>query len=72
MRHFVKRLVIFLVRRRLGLKKYEKFQFEEQKTNAEYWFTYSTLLKKENDVTSRASVSLNWLLSDSCKIRRVL
>lgn len=72
MNYFVKKLVIFLIRRRLKLKKYEKFQFEDQRTNAVYWFTCTRLLKKENDNISRSGVSLNWLLSDSCKIRRVL
>ena len=71
MRHFVRRLIIFLVRRRLGLKRYERFQFTNQKTNAEYWFTYTRLLKCENGVTTRSSVSLNWLLNDACTIWRV-
>lgn len=68
MRHFIRRLVIFLVRKRLGLKKCEHFVFTNQKTNAEYWFTSTRILKCENGVISRSNVSLNWLLNDACTI----
>ena len=64
----MKRLIIFLVRRRLGLEKYERFQFINQKTNAVYYFTETKLLKVENNDIFEAGVSLNWLLNDNCKI----
>ena len=42
----MKRLIIFLVRMRLGLKKYELFQFENQKTDDVYYFTETELVKR--------------------------
>ena len=71
MRHFMRRLIIFLIRKRLGLKKCEHFIFTNQKTDAEYWFTSTRLLKRENGVITRSGVSLNWLLNDTCTILRV-
>lgn len=67
----MRRLVIFLIRKRLGLKKYEHFKFTNQKTDAEYWFTSIRLLKCLDGVITRSNVSLNWLLNDACTILRV-
>lgn len=77
-----KRLIIFLIRKRLGLKKYEDFQFTNQKSNEIYYFTETNLMKKYADdpvkpnVRSnwflddhvKSNVSLNWLLDDNCKV----
>lgn len=63
------RLIIFLVRLRLHLKKGQKFQFDNQKTDSVYWFTEGTLMKMENGRRYESSVSLNWLLNEDCKIR---
>lgn len=67
----IKRLVIFLIRCRLGLKKYERFQFNNQASkNNCYYFTSDELIKVDVDNCAvRAShASLNWLLNDKCKI----
>ena len=68
----MKRLIIFLVRRRLGLKKEQEFRFTNQKTKAIYYFTNEGLIKTEHylsgDITCQSGVSLNWLLNDKCKI----
>lgn len=66
-----KRLVMFLVRRKLGLKKYEKFQFTNQKSNAVYYFTEDQVVKVWRSSAGPSSVSLNYLLSDECEIVRV-
>lgn len=71
MNRLIKRIVIFLVRKRLKLKKYERFKFKNQKTDAVYWFTDTKVLKAEFDITTRSGVSLNWLLNDKCEIERV-
>lgn len=63
------KLVIFLIRMKLHLRKGEQFQFNNQKTNAVYWFTEGTLMKMEHGLRYESSVSLNWLLSKDCKIR---
>lgn len=67
----IKRLIIFLVRRRLGLKKYEKFQFTNQKSNAVYFFTSEGVIKSWRGVYTFSGVSLNWLLDDDCEIRKL-
>lgn len=67
----MKRLILFLVRRRLRLKKNERFQFTNQRTNAVYWFTDQALLKDTGKAIYPSNASLNWLLSDKCEIRRI-
>lgn len=67
----MRRLIIFLVRKRLGLKKLEGFQFAEQKSDAIYFFTDEAVMKWDGTTTKPSSVSLNWLLNDYCKIRSV-
>ena len=69
------RLIIYLIRKRLGLKKYEKFQFINQHNKKHiYFFTDDKLYKHvyypELDYRYRklSNVSLNWLLSGKCKI----
>lgn len=67
----IKRIVIFLVRTRLKLKKYEKFTFKNQKSEAIYYFTTYKIMKIENRMDHKSGVSLNWLLNDDCEIERV-
>lgn len=67
----MRKIVIFLIRKKLGLKKYEKFRFVEQKTNAVYYFTESNLMKYWRNQTMLSGVSLNWLLDSECKIEKV-
>lgn len=67
----MRRFVIFLIRKRLGLKKFEKFKFANQNSNAVYYFTESNVMKFWHGQTVLSGVSLNWLLDDDCKIERV-
>ena len=64
----MRRLIIFLIRKRLGLKKYENFQFAEQKTDAMYYFTEINIMKHHNGYTRPSSVSMNWLLDKDCEV----
>ena len=70
----MKRLILFLIRKRLGLKKYECFTFDNQKSDSVYWFTANGIVKryyskgKQCTRLKKSSVSLNWLLSDECTI----
>lgn len=68
----IRKLVIFLVRKKLGLKLYEDFKFENQKSNTEYYFTKKKIVKvimTPGEMREEpSSVSLNFLLSDECKI----
>lgn len=63
------KLIIFLIRMKLHLRKGEQFQFDNQKTDSVYWFTESTLMKMEHGHRYESNVSLNWLLNEDCKIR---
>lgn len=70
MNKLIKRIVIFLVRKRLGLKLYQTFRFSNQKFDFDYYyFTPYDLMKFRDDHGIRylSSVSLNWLLDDGCK-----
>lgn len=67
----MKKFIIRLVRKRLGLKKGEKFKFTNQKTNDTYYFTEEAIMKIENNGHVRSSVSLNWLLDDDCEVYRM-
>lgn len=70
----MKKFIIFLIRRKLGLKKYQSFQFDGQKNKKDlYWFEDDCLMKEEvidefNVKFRPANVSLNWLLNDDCDI----
>jgi hypothetical protein len=68
----MRRLVIFLIRKRLKLKKYEKFTFVGQKSNAVYHFTDVNLMKQWHGQTVLSGVSINWLLDHDCKIEKVV
>lgn len=68
-----KMLIIFLIRKRLGLKKREYFNFSNQKNKDDFYYFTDTHLIKVNVVRGvfrNAHVSLNWLLNDSCEIEK--
>lgn len=67
----MERIVIFLIRRRLGLKKNERFRFVGQKSKAIYYFTDTQLIKLWHNQTMLSGVSLNWLLNKECEIELV-
>ena len=72
----MKRLIIFLIRRRLHLRKGERFRFANQKNDNVYYFTADRLVKIPEDTgwisrREKSLVSLNWLLDDRCEIERV-
>lgn len=61
------RLIIFLIRIRLGLKVGECFQFKNQKSNAVYFFTRTGITKCWRGLYVESGISLNWLLDSECK-----
>lgn len=65
------RFIIFLIRKKLGLKKFQHFKFIGQKTDAVYWFTESNIMKRWNGHTTLSGVSVNWLLDSECEIELV-
>lgn len=71
----MRRLIMFLIRRKLGLKKGERFQFANQASKQDrYYFTSTHLLKECYDARKGhywerwANLKLNYILSDQCKI----
>ena len=73
----MKKLIILLLRLRLGLKVGERFQFTNQHSICEYYyFTDSALMKihisRGSSYHTPSGVSLNWLLDDKCKIRKLV
>lgn len=67
----MKKLIIFLIRRRLGLKERQPFQFVNQKSNAVYYFTEDAIMKAWRGDIVKSTVSLTWLLDDDCEIRKL-
>lgn len=66
-----RRFIVFLVRRYVGLKKFEYFRFKGQKSNALYFFGSNVIFKEINGELQRSSLSLNWLLDNDCDIIRL-
>lgn len=66
----MKKLILYLIRKRLGLKKLEGFYFKGQKSNNYYFFTDDALIKiwRNSGHTEKSHVSLNYLLSDEVVI----
>lgn len=66
------RLIIFLIRKKLNLKKCQDFYFTNQKAkNDRYYFTDTSLMKYSylTNTVNRSNVSLSYLLSDECSIQ---
>lgn len=63
----ITRLIVFLIRMRLGLKLGECFQFINQKSNAIYFFTRTGITKCWRGLYVESGISLNWLLDPDCK-----
>lgn len=68
----MRKFILFLVRKRLGVKKYEGFQFANQQSENDWYFFGMSDLWKMDHSTGReqmieSGASLNWLLSDECK-----
>lgn len=70
----MRKFIIFLIRLRFGLKTREKFRFTNQKSKDIYYFSSKGFLLKYNPTwpfSIESKVSLNWLMSDECKIEKI-
>ena len=65
------KLILYLIKRKLGLKNYEFFKFTNQNEDAVYYFNDKGLIKAARYGTYKSGVSLNWLLDPNCKIEKV-
>ena len=70
----MKRIIIFLIRKRLGLKKEQPFIFSNQRLKEEYYYFTDDKIMKCNihGEIERSTVSLNWLLDDKCEIEKLV
>ena len=69
----ITRIILFLIRLKLGVKIGECFRFDNQKNNRNYYYINSTNIYKVtplkyNDKIRPANVSLSWLLNRKCEI----
>lgn len=71
MKKYIKRFALFLIRRSLCLKKFEHFRFDNQKSDAYYYFTDCSLMKHWDGYDSSSHVSLNWILDNNCRVIKV-
>ena len=67
------RLILFLIRLKLGVKKNERFEFANQKSIYDYYYInsyniYKVMVSKHDIKIRPANVSLSWLLSPKCEI----
>lgn len=68
----MKRIIWFLIRRKLGVKKYQKFIFTNQLSeNTSYMISSDKIFKVQGNRLKHSDVSINWLLSDECEIKVV-
>lgn len=67
------RLIVFLIRKKFGLKKYEAFRFLNQKSYDIYFFDDCSLQKIIGGYGAYklSRVSLNFLLSNECHINKL-
>lgn len=67
--------ILKLIMKQLGVKKGEHFQFADQREEfIEYYFTDEAMMRvdTETEEVKESRTTLNYLLSDNCKIVRVV
>ena len=71
----LKKLIIFLIRKKLGLKNNQSFRFVGQKSKTDYYYFDNDILWKARCCrtgqvmnATQSHVRLNWLLDDECEI----
>lgn len=66
----LRRLILFWIRRKLGVRKYKRFRFTNQKSRDYYYFNDYGLCKSCPGSLEivKSKVSLNWLINDDCSV----
>lgn len=65
------RLILFLIRIKLGVRKNQRFKFANQKDNRNQYFITSKNVKKQwfgDGLITDSNVSLNYLISKKCEV----
>lgn len=70
MNNFIRRLIIFLVRRRLGIGHCQFFQFDSQLDDSWYYFTRTHLMKTTDDGTRPSNLSLAYVMYASVETKK--
>lgn len=69
----MKKRILKLIMKKLGVKDQEHFQFADQREEfVEYFFTNEAMMRfnPETNEIKESRITLNYLLSDDCKIIR--
>ena len=67
----MKKRILKLIMKKLGVKNQEHFQFADQREEfVEYFFTNEAMMRfnPETNEIKESRITLNYLLSDSCKV----
>lgn len=70
----MKRLILFLIRRKLHISAYTPFIFDNQKSKRDfYYITHKGVKKYDGRLQAEinSNVSINWLLDKECKITKI-
>ena len=68
----MKKLIVFMIRKRLGLKENEIFQFENQiGRGVVFYFSKTNLVEIAHGNIRPSDISLNMLLGDRCNIKKL-
>lgn len=70
MENLFRRLVIFLIRRRLGVRRYRFFQFDNQLDDSWYYFTRTYLMKCIDGETRPSNLSLMYVMHARVKTKK--
>ncbi len=62
------KLILFLLRKKLHVKKGQNFRYTNQKDSCYYYFDDNGIMKSYGRKPHKSRVSINWLLDDECKV----
>lgn len=70
--NIIRTLVMFLIRKKLGVKKYQEFRFcGHEDAEETYCITDHRIVKLEIGAFITSNVALNWLLSGNCTVEKI-
>jgi hypothetical protein len=70
MNNFTRRLVIFLIRRRLGVRRDQLFQFDDRLNDSWYYFTRTHLMRCAFDGICPSNLSLMYVMYARVKTQK--
>lgn len=70
MNNLIKRLIIFLIRSRLGVRRYRFFQFDDKFNDSWYYFTRTHLMKSTYDGVRPSNLSLMYVMYARIKTQK--